>query len=69
MVASFHPDNGAVTLLSIPRDLWVVTTGYQGRINSLFPHAMLETGATDTNLTQTLDRSAHYTIQEIEDIT
>jgi anionic cell wall polymer biosynthesis LytR-Cps2A-Psr (LCP) family protein len=69
MVASFHPKNGTVTLVSIPRDLWVTTDSYQGKINSLFPHAMLTTGYTDQTLMQALDRSAHETIEKVEDIT
>lgn len=38
MVASFNPKIGAVTMISVPRDLYVYHTGYgiAGRINELF---------------------------------
>jgi anionic cell wall polymer biosynthesis LytR-Cps2A-Psr (LCP) family protein len=38
MVASFNPKLGAVTMLSVPRDLYVYDTGYGiiGRINEVF---------------------------------
>lgn len=36
IVASRNPELGAVTMISIPRDLYIVSTWYSGRINGLF---------------------------------
>ncbi|HRX63543.1 MAG TPA: LCP family protein [Candidatus Absconditabacterales bacterium] len=36
IVASWDPGLGSVTMISIPRDFYVLSTGYQGRINGLF---------------------------------
>ena len=38
MVASFNPKKKALTMISVPRDLYVYDTGMQiiGRINALF---------------------------------
>ncbi len=42
MVASFNPKVGAVTMLSVPRDLYVYNqqTNSIGRINALFSHSV-----------------------------
>lgn len=50
MVASFNPKLGAVTMLSVPRDLYVYSkdTNIIGRINALFSHAVGRKAAFDT---------------------
>ena len=42
MVASFNPKLGAVTMLSVPRDLYVYNknTNIIGRINAMFSHTV-----------------------------
>jgi len=40
MVASLNPELGAVTFVSIPRDLYVNKDGYIARLNALLPFSM-----------------------------
>ncbi len=69
MVASFNPQKGTATMISIPRDLYIKKKGHHGKINSLFSSAMIATGYRHKDINEALGRSAKKAINTIEDIT
>jgi LCP family protein required for cell wall assembly len=48
MVASMDMTTGHITLISIPRDLWVEYSGHQMKINAVFPYAASGTQGAET---------------------
>lgn len=68
MVASFDKALGSVTFLSIPRDLYVTTPTYRGKINSLFAHEMLIQKKDAPNRVDIAARNTITTIEKITDL-
>lgn len=70
MVASFNPTSQAVTMVSLPRDLFINKDGiYKTKINSLMAFKLNEISDYETNFAADFGEAELFLREKVEEIT